>query len=171
MLYTILSPVGEYLKSENGQIQPVSLLADPKYARAWPGGVGDRKMGSNYAPTIYVQQEAASKGLHHVLWLYGPEHELTEAGIMNIFMLFINDKGGKATSNAVSVNIQNKRDFISLERELITPPLNGLILPGVNRISILELAKQWDEFKVTEDRITMAQVIQLLKEDRVSKRF
>lgn len=62
--------------------------------RAWPGGVGDRKMGSNYAPTIHVQREASAKGLHQVLWLYGENHELTEVGTMNIFILFINSKGG-----------------------------------------------------------------------------
>lgn len=52
-------------------------------------------MGSNYAPTIHVQKEAASKGLQQVLWLYGPDHELTEVGTMNIFMFFINENGGK----------------------------------------------------------------------------
>lgn len=70
-------------------------MADPRYTRAWPGGVGDRKMGSNYAPTIQVQKDAHSKGLQQVLWLYGPDHQLTEVGTMNIFVLFINEKGGK----------------------------------------------------------------------------
>lgn len=93
LLYTILSPVGGYFdKSEKSQA--VSLLADPQYTRAWPGGVGDRKMGSNYAPTIHVQKEASNKGLQQVLWLYGPEHQLTEVGTMNIFLLFINEQGG-----------------------------------------------------------------------------
>lgn len=64
------------------------------FFRAWPGGVGDRKMGSNYAPTIHVQKEAASKGLQQVLWLYGEDHQLTEVGTMNIFMFYINDNGG-----------------------------------------------------------------------------
>lgn len=92
-MYTILSPVGSYFDSK-AKSQAVSLLADPQYTRAWPGGVGDRKMGSNYGPTIHVQKEAASKGLQQVLWLYGPDHQLTEVGTMNIFMLFINEDGG-----------------------------------------------------------------------------
>lgn len=91
LLYTILSPVGSYFDSKK---TAVSLLADPQYTRAWPGGVGDRKMGSNYAPTIHVQKEAASKGLQQVLWLYGPDHELTEVGTMNIFVYFVNENGG-----------------------------------------------------------------------------
>lgn len=56
-------------------------------------------MGSNYAPTIHVQKEAAQKGLQQVLWLYGPDHQLTEVGTMNIFVLFINDKGGQCHLN------------------------------------------------------------------------
>lgn len=52
-------------------------------------------MGSNYAPTIHVQREAANKGLQQVLWLYGEQHELTEVGTMNIFMYWINDQGGE----------------------------------------------------------------------------
>lgn len=51
-------------------------------------------MGSNYAPTINVQKKADAKGLQQVLWLYGENHDLTEVGTMNIFMFFINDKGG-----------------------------------------------------------------------------
>lgn len=94
LLYAILSPVGDYFSNKSAQSRAVSLLADPRYTRAWPGGVGDRKMGSNYAPTIHVQREAVSKGLQQVLWLYGPEHDLTEVGTMNIFMFFINDNGG-----------------------------------------------------------------------------
>lgn len=95
LLYTILSPVGGYFdKKDSEKSQAVSLLADPQYTRAWPGGVGDRKMGSNYAPTIHVQKEASNKGLQQVLWLYGPEHQLTEVGTMNIFLLFVNEQGG-----------------------------------------------------------------------------
>lgn len=92
LLYAILCPVGEYFKADTDGA--ISLLADPRYTRAWPGGVGDRKMGSNYAPTIHVQREAASKGLQQVLWLYGEDHQLTEVGTMNIFMFWINDQGG-----------------------------------------------------------------------------
>lgn len=53
MLYAILSPVGAYFSGSGDAA--VSLLADPRFTRSWPGGCGDRKMGSNYAPTIHVQ--------------------------------------------------------------------------------------------------------------------
>lgn len=93
LLYTILSPVGGYFKSETDGA--VSLMADPRYTRAWPGGVGDRKMGSNYAPTIHIQAEAIKLGLQQVLWLYGEDHQLTEVGTMNIFVMTINERGGE----------------------------------------------------------------------------
>ena len=51
-LFVILSPVGPYFA---GGFKPVNLLADPKYVRAWPGGCGFVKMGSNYAPTLWTQ--------------------------------------------------------------------------------------------------------------------
>lgn len=52
LFYTILCPVGTYF---GPNFKAVSLLADPRFIRAWPGGCGDKKMGSNYAPTIHVQ--------------------------------------------------------------------------------------------------------------------
>ena len=55
------------------------------------------------------------------------------------------------------------------ERELITPPLNGLILPGITRDSIIALAKEWRDFKVTERNFNMFELTKLLKENRVSR--
>lgn len=150
LLYTILSPVGGYFAGNSGTSAGVSLLADPQYTRSWPGGVGDRKMGSNYAPTIHVQKEAAKQGFQQVLWLYGEDHQLTEVGTMNVFVLIVNDRG---------------------ERELITPPLNGLILPGIVRHSILNLAREWNQVKVTERKITMHEVKKLTYENRVLEMF
>lgn len=60
----------------------------------------------------------------------------------------------------------NKSNF--LERILTTPPLNGLILPGVTRQSILQLAHEWGEFEIQQRTITMGEVINLQEENRVS---
>lgn len=147
LLYTILCPVGQYFADGNDS---VSLLADPSYTRAWPGGSGACKVGSNYGPTIRVQQQATLRGRQQVLWLYGDQHEITEVGTMNIFMFYVNERG---------------------ERELATPPLNGLILPGITRLSILELAKQWGEFNVVERPFTMPEVIKLHEEQRLLELF
>ncbi|XP_026674867.1 branched-chain-amino-acid aminotransferase, cytosolic isoform X2 [Ceratina calcarata] len=150
LLYVILSPVGSYFKASEAK-DGVSLLADPRYTRAWPGGCGNYKVGSNYGPTIYVQREAVERGLQQVLWLYGEDDEVTEAGTMNIFMFCINDDG---------------------EKELITPPLtSSLILPGVTRDSILGLAREWNQFKVTERKFCMSEVCHLLSENRLLELF
>ncbi|CAG7649964.1 unnamed protein product [Allacma fusca] len=147
MLYIILCPVGPYF--ETG-FKPVNLLADPKFVRSWPGGSGDVKLGSNYGPTVFVQRAAENSGLQQVLWLYGDDHQLTEVGTMNIFILIKNANG---------------------EKELITPPLHGLILPGVTRQSILELVRGWNEFKVTERPVPMKEFLQLKEEKRLLEFF
>ncbi|XP_070557934.1 branched-chain-amino-acid aminotransferase, cytosolic-like [Ptychodera flava] len=147
LLFVILSPVGPYFPTG---FNPVKLLADPQYIRAFKGGVGDSKLGGNYGPTIMIQQEAVKQGCQQVLWLYGDDHQLTEVGTMNIFMFWKNAQG---------------------ERELVTPPLDGLILPGITRKSLLDLARDWNEFKVTERTFTMAEVMKALKDKRVLEIF
>lgn len=42
LLFVLLGPVGPYYPTG---MAPVKLLADPKFARAWPGGSGGFKMG------------------------------------------------------------------------------------------------------------------------------
>ncbi|KAK3893273.1 hypothetical protein Pcinc_002906 [Petrolisthes cinctipes] len=147
LLFVILSPVGPYFSSG---FKPVSLLADPQYVRAWPGGMGMMKSGSNYGPTLEVQRYAEAKGLHQVLWLFGPEHRITEVGAMNIFIFL--DKGNG-------------------EKELVTPPLDGLILPGVTRDSLLTLAREWGEFQVSERDITMTELVQASHDKKLLEMF
>uniref|UniRef100_T1JE10 Branched-chain-amino-acid aminotransferase n=1 Tax=Strigamia maritima TaxID=126957 RepID=T1JE10_STRMM len=146
LLYVILGPVGPYFTV----LTPVNLLADPNYVRAWPRGCGDKKMGANYAPTIAVQRWAQDRGFQQILWLFGPDHLLTEVGTMNIFMLFENSKG---------------------EKELVTPPLDGMILPGVVRKSLLDLCNKMDGIKVSERNIPMKEVISLQKNKKLLEIF
>jgi hypothetical protein len=98
----------------------------------------------NYAPGILPALEASQKGYQQILWLNGDN--ITEVGTMNLFGFWKNKNGDK---------------------ELITANLDGTILPGVTRKSILELAKTWGEFKVTERPWTMAELVTALQENRV----
>ncbi|XP_029015116.1 branched-chain-amino-acid aminotransferase, mitochondrial isoform X1 [Betta splendens] len=148
LIFVIIGPVGPYFAT--GSFNPVSLLADPSFVRAWKGGVGAYKMGGNYGPTIAVQSEAVKRGCQQVLWLYGDQEEITEVGTMNLFIYWTNDKG---------------------ERELVTPPLDGLILPGVTRQSLLDLARGWAEFKVTERTMSMKELLTALDAGRVLEVF
>ena len=42
-----------------------------------------------------AQYEAVDYGCQQVLWLYGDDHQITEAGTMNIFLHWINEDGGQ----------------------------------------------------------------------------
>nr|XP_020735768.1 branched-chain-amino-acid aminotransferase, cytosolic isoform X1 [Odocoileus virginianus texanus] len=148
LLFVILSPVGPYFSS--GSFNPVSLWANPKYVRAWKGGTGDCKMGGNYGSSLFAQCEAVENACQQVLWLYGEDNQITEVGTMNLFLYWINEDG---------------------EEELATPPLDGIILPGVTRQSILDLAHKWGEFKVSERYLTMADLTTAVEESRVREMF
>ena len=45
LLYCIACPVGPFFKTSS-LFEPVSLYADPQFVRAWPGGIGEFKMGA-----------------------------------------------------------------------------------------------------------------------------
>ena len=95
-----------------------------------------------YAPfwlTLQLQEIAAKHNCHQALWLYGPDEEITEVGAMNIFALFRKPDG---------------------KLELVTPALDsGLILPGVTRRSVLELARDWDGIEVSERKMVIGEII------------
>jgi branched-chain amino acid aminotransferase len=69
---------------------------------------------------------------------------------MNLFLFWKNEQG---------------------EAELVTPPLDGTILPGVTRDSILQLTREWKEFKVVEKPVTMPQLVKAVSENRVIEMF
>jgi branched-chain amino acid aminotransferase len=146
-LYVVTSPAGPYYPEG---FKPIALFADDTHVRAWPGGAGSSKLGGNYAPTIAVQREAAAKGYSQILWLFGPDHNVTEAGTMNFFVVW-RTRDGKT--------------------ELVTAPLDGTILPGVTRASILELAKSWGNVSVVERPFTIAEVIDAINEHRLMEAF
>lgn len=47
-------------------------------------------------------------------------------------------------------------------RELVTPPLDGTILPGITRDSILQLCREWGEFSVSERQLTIKEIKQVI---------
>ncbi|KAJ2825754.1 branched-chain-amino-acid transaminase bat2 [Coemansia furcata] len=147
LFYVITSPCGPYFPTG---FKAISLYCDETNVRAWPGGVGDRKMGANYAGSVGPQVEAEKKGYQQVLWTIGEDHELMEVGTMNLFVHWRNEAG---------------------EEELVTPPLDGTILPGVTRDSVLELARGWGEFKVSERKINMKQISRASDEGRLLEIF
>jgi branched-chain amino acid aminotransferase len=142
--------VGPYYPSG---FKAVSLEATDYAVRAWPGGVGDRKLGANYAPCIVPQLQAAKRGFHQNLWLFGDEEYVTEAGTMNFFAAVKSKAGTK---------------------QLWTAPLDGTILEGVTRDSVLALARERlvpEGWEVHERRFTMGELAEAASEGRLMECF
>ena len=99
ILYIIMSPSGPYFPQG---LRPVSLLAVSENVRAWPGGTGGHKVGGNYSPGFLPQTIASSQGYDQVLWLFGKDSQVTEAGGMNFVVVIKRDDGdGKALHKSI----------------------------------------------------------------------
>jgi branched-chain amino acid aminotransferase len=138
----ILSPVGMYYKEG---IAPVKILVENEYVRAVAGGTGAAKTAGNYAASLKAQAVAEKMGYSQVLWLDGVEKKyVEEVGSMNV--------------------------FFKIDGEVITPELNGSILGGITRKSIIEMLKAWG-VPVTERRISMEEVKTAQQEGRLDEAF
>ncbi|KAL5362803.1 aminotransferase [Aspergillus floccosus] len=150
LLFVIASPVGPYYPTG---FKAISLEATDYAVRAWPGGVGDKKLGANYAPCIVPQLKAASRGFQQNLWLFGEEEYVTEVGTMNLFIALKNKDG---------------------QKELVTAPLDGTILEGVTRDSVLGLARERlvpKGWTVSERKIRMSEIAEASEEGRLIEVF
>ena len=129
--FIILSPVGAYYPEG---FNPVKILVTHDYVRAVRGGVGEAKTPGNYAASILAGEKAHDAGYTQVLWLDGVEQKyLEEVGSMNIFFV--------------------------IDDQIVTPELNGSILPGITRDSVIKLAKHWND-NVVERKISIDELIQ-----------
>lgn len=125
----ILSPVGAYYPEG---LNPVKIWIEEEYVRAVKGGLGEAKAGANYVASMKAQVKAHDAGYSQVLWLDGVERKyIEEVGAMNI--------------------------FFKIKGKVITPALNGSILPGVTRQSCIDLCKLWgqevEERKISADEL------------------
>ena len=67
----------------------------------------------------------------------------------------------RLTSEAAKHDVLMAMRFIQEDgsgQQLITPPLDGTILPGVTRDSILRLARHWADCEVSETHITIGRL-------------
>ena len=138
----ILSPVGAYYASG---LNPVKIYVENEYVRAVRGGMGYAKTGGNYAASMKAQDVAAGEGFSQVLWLDGVERKyIEEVGAMNVFFV--------------------------LGDEVVTPALQGSILPGITRKSVIELLKSWG-MKVSERRLSIDELEDAYREGRFTEMF
>lgn len=142
LFYIILSPVGAYYAEG---LKPVSIYVEDAYVRAVRGGVGFTKCAGNYAASILAGEVAAQKGYSQVLWLDGVEQKyIEEVGAMNIMFVYGN--------------------------KIVTPMLNGSILPGVTRDSILTVARQLG-YEVSEERLAVQTIFDDIKSGKLTEAF
>ncbi|MBT8272708.1 MAG: branched-chain amino acid aminotransferase [Bacteroidia bacterium] len=125
--------------------KPIKLYAENKYIRAAHGGTGEAKAAGNYAAAIRPTEIAKSKGYDQVLWLDAHEFSyIQEVGTMNIFFQ-IND-------------------------EFITPRLDGSILNGITRLSVMDLLRDMG-YQVTERSIRIEEILEASKNNTLKEAF
>lgn len=145
LLYVTSSPSGPYFK---GGFKPTNMKVESVGVRAWPGGTGHIKAGANYCMGIKYVRDAFAAGYDQVVWLNGKN--ITEAGACNIFIYWVNKQG---------------------QKELVTPMLDGTILPGITRDSVLQLAREDKRFITSEKKIPVGDVVKAHKEGRLIEIF
>lgn len=138
----ILSPSGAYYESG---LAPVGIWIEDEYVRAVRGGMGFAKTGGNYACSLAAQEKAHEDGYSQVLWLDGVERKyIEEVGAMNI--------------------------FFKIDGKIVTPMLNGSILPGITRDSVLTWCRS-EGIPCEERRISVDELIEAQKSGKLEEVF
>ena len=138
----ILSPSGAYYESG---LDPVKIYVESNYVRAVRGGMGEAKTGGNYAASLAAQDDAHAQGYSQVMWLDGIERKyIEEIGAMNAFFV--------------------------LDGCVVTPELNGSILSGITRKSVVSLLKQWG-IPVSERRVAAQELTEAHERGTLQEAF
>ena len=138
----IAAPSGAYYAKG---MSPVSIWVEDEYVRAIRGGVGFTKTGGNYAASLLGQEKAEEHGCEQTLWLDGVERKyIEEVGSMNI--------------------------FFKIDNKVVTPMLNGSILPGVTRDSIIKLCKDFG-YEVEERKVSLDELMKAAESGKLEECF
>jgi branched-chain amino acid aminotransferase len=138
----IASPSGAYYKEG---LAPVSIYVEDEYIRAAPGLTGFAKCGGNYAASIKSGKMAQHLGYDQVLWLDGIYHKyVEEVGSMNI--------------------------FFKIDGKLYTAACTGTVLPGVTRMSVIDLCKDWG-IPTIEGKLAVEDVMKASREGKLEEVF
>lgn len=142
-LYLIIcSPSGSYYTKG---LRPLRIHIEDRYARTVKGGLGAAKTGGNYAASLKATFDAAEKGFDQVLWLDGRENRyVEEVGAMN--MMFV------------------------IDGRIVTAPLEGSILAGITRKSVLRLAED-KGYQTEERRISVQELFEAHERGALTEAF
>ena len=114
MFMVFVTPVGPYFKTG---FKPVDLIVEEEVDRAAPLGVGDVKVGGNYAASLRAGVKARKNGYADVVYLDAKEKRFVdESGPANFFA-------------------------ITQDGQYVTP-LSHSILPSITNMSLITLAEE-----------------------------
>ncbi|MGQ0621570.1 MAG: aminotransferase class IV [Panacagrimonas sp.] len=123
----------------------IRLWADRELTRAAPGGLGAAKTGGNYAAGMLGMLRARERGYDDVAWLDANTHtRLGEAGTMNL--------------------------FVEIDHTLCTPPLDGTILAGITRDTLMQALRN-EGLKVEERELPLDELGTLERAGRLGCAF
>ena len=139
----IASPSGAYYAEG---INPVRIYVEDEYVRAAPGGTGYIKCGGNYAASIIASEKAHQLGFSQVLWLDGVERKyVEEVGSMNI--------------------------FFKIDGQIYTAATVGTVLPGITRMSCIELLRDWGYTVDCDNRLSIQEVMEAAHAGKLEEVF
>lgn len=142
LFFIIIGPVGAYYKEG---LNPVKIYVEDFYVRAAKGGTGEAKTAGNYASSLLATEKAKEKGFTQVLWLDAAEHKFVEeVGTMNMFFV--------------------------IDDQVITSPLEGSVLAGITRDSVIQLVKGWG-MKIQERALPIDEIIDAARNGRLKEAF
>lgn len=128
LFFVLLSPVSSYYSEGS---KPIKIWVEEEYLRAAPGGLGATKAAANYAASLKAAQEAKKHSYSQVLWLDVSRDYIEEVGTMNVFIVF--------------------------DDEIVTPSLDGTILGGGVRDSVIQILKSWN-LPIKERKVQLQEV-------------
>ena len=130
----IASPSGSYYAEG---INPVSIMIENEDVRTVRGGTGYAKCGGNYAASTRAGERAAKKGYSQVLWLDGVERKyIEEVGAMNV--------------------------MFKIDGKIVTPMLTGSILPGITRMSCIQVLQSLG-YEVEERLLSVDELVEAME--------
>jgi len=122
-----------------------TVAIERRDVRAAVGGVGAAKAAANYAASLRGSSAAVSRGHAVALWLDAASHRyIQELSGMNFFAV--------------------------INGELHTPELEGAILPGITRDSLITLARHLG-FTVVERQMDMNELLRQIESGQCSETF
>ncbi|MBK7381838.1 MAG: branched-chain amino acid aminotransferase [Flavobacteriales bacterium] len=125
--------------------EPVKVKVETHFSRAFPGGTGEAKCGGNYAGALYPSKVGMDEGYHQLLWTDGLTHKyFEESGTMNV--------------------------FFNVDGTLVTPALDGTILRGITRDSIIKIAAD-EGIRVEERQVSVEEIEVAAKNGRLRSAF